>query len=141
MPTERQSTEKSWRFVTSTPARNRRGGYGAAGEAWPDAVGYTDFRILLDKEHKRLDAVTISTPDHMHAPATMMALQRGLAVYTQKPLTRTVYEARALTKAAGQAGVSTQMGNQHHSGAGYRSLVDIVRTRVAREDSPSSYLV
>ena len=82
---------------------------------------------MIEKEHKNLDGITVSTPDHMHAPITMLALQHGLAVYTQKPLTRTVFESRALTQAAAKAGVSTQMGNQHHSGAGYRSLVELVQ--------------
>ena len=107
--------------------KNRRGGYGAAAEKWSQAKGYTDFRKLIEKEHKNLDAVTISTPDHMHAPATMLAMQHGLAVYTQKPLTRTVHEARALTIAAKKHGVATQMGNQHHSGAGYRTLVKMIQ--------------
>lgn len=106
---------------------NRRGGYGAAKEKWTSANAYVDFRKMLDKEAKSIDALTISTPDHMHAPITMMALQQGIAVYTQKPLTRTVYEARMLTQAAAEAGVSTQMGNQHHSGKGYRTLVKIVQ--------------
>jgi len=108
--------------------KNRRGGYRAAAEKWPQATGYTDFRKLIEKEHKRLDAVTVSTPDHMHAPITMTAMQHGLAVYTQKPLTRTVFEARALTDAAKKYGVSTQMGNQHHSGRGYRTLVKIIQS-------------
>jgi len=107
--------------------KNRRGGYGAAAEKWPQARRYTDWRELLDKEHKNLDAVTVSTPDHMHAPVTMTALNHGLGAYTQKPLTRTIHEARALTEAAAKAKVPTQMGNQHHSGAGYRALVEIVR--------------
>jgi len=107
---------------------NRRGGFGAAAERWPEARRYTDWRKLLDAEHKHLDAVTVSTPDHMHAPVTMTALQHGLATYTQKPLTRTVHEARALAGAAKRAGVSTQMGNQHHSGAAYRTLVEIIRS-------------
>lgn len=106
----------------------RKGGFGAAGEQWSKAKGYSDFRKLIDAEHKNLDGITISTPDHMHAPVTMMALQHGLAVYTQKPLTRTVYEARALTLAAEKAGVSTQMGNQNHSRGEYRSLVKIVQS-------------
>lgn len=111
-----------------TGKSGRRGGFGAAGEQWTKAKGYTDFRKLIEAEHKDLDGITISTPDHMHAPATMMALQHGLAVYTQKPLTRTVFEARTLTEAAAKAKVSTQMGNQHHSGAGYRTLVEMVQS-------------
>ncbi len=115
-------------FCDVDTGKNRRGGFGNAAEAWPQAKAYVDFRRMLDKEHKQLDAVTISTPDHMHAPATMLALQHGLAVYTQKPLTRTLFEARALTQAAAKAGVSTQMGNQGHSGSGYRTLAAIIQS-------------
>ncbi len=106
---------------------SRRGGFAKAAEKWPNARRYSDWRELFDKEAGKIDAVTVSTPDHMHAPVTMTALQLGIATYTQKPLTRTIHEARALTKAAEDAGVSTQMGNQNHSGSGYRTLADWVQ--------------
>jgi len=109
---------------------NRRGGYAAAADKWSKAAKYTDFRRMIEKEAKNLDGITVTTPDHMHAPITMLALQHGLAVYTQKPLTRTVHEARALTEASIKAKVSTQMGNQHHSGAGYRTLVKTIQNGV-----------
>ncbi len=64
---------------------------------FPDAKIYQDWRELLDKE-KNLNSVNVSTPDHMHAPITMRAMQQGLHVYTQKPLTQTIYEARQLTQ-------------------------------------------
>src|SRR5687767_7687791 len=101
--------------VETGAGRRKRGssGYGAAAEKWPDAKRYTDWREMLDKEGKRLNGVTVSTPDHMHAPVTMTALQMGIATYTQKPLTRTIHEARQLTLAAKKAGVVTQMGNQN----------------------------
>src|SRR6188508_1301619 len=108
-------------------AKKSNGGYGGAAERWPDAKRYTDWRELLDKEGKRLNGVTVSTPDHMHAPVTMTALNMGIATYTQKPLTRTIYEARQLTLAAKKAGVVTQMGNQGHSGVAYRTLVELIR--------------
>lgn len=110
-----------------TQPPNRRGGYAAAAEKWPQARRYSDWRELLEKEHQHLDGITVSTPDHMHAPITMSAIQLGLATYTQKPLTRTVHEARQIRLAAAEAGVVTQMGNQHHSGPGYRTLVKLVR--------------
>ena len=66
---------------------------------FPDVKVYQDWRELLDKE-KGLDSVNVSTPDHAHAPITMRAMQQGLHVYTQKPLTQTIYEARQLTKVA-----------------------------------------
>ena len=65
----------------------------------PTCKVYQDWRELLDKE-KNLNSVNVSTPDHMHAPITMRAMQRGLHVYTQKPLTQTIYEARRLTEVA-----------------------------------------
>jgi hypothetical protein len=81
---------------------------GRAAELYPKATRYTDWRELLDKE--KLDAVTVSTPDHMHAPIALSAMRRGLHVYCQKPLTHTVKEARVLANAAKEAGVVTQMG-------------------------------
>ena len=103
----------------------RRGGFVEAAKKWPKAKRYTDWREMLEKE--KLDGVTVSTPDHMHAPVTMTALKLGISPYTQKPLTRTVHEARALTLAAREAKVATQMGNQNHSGVNYKGLVDLVR--------------
>ena len=71
-----------------------------AKKRFPELVAYQDWRELLDKEAKNLDSVNVSTPDHMHAPITMRAMQRGLHVYTQKPLTQTLHEARQLAKVA-----------------------------------------
>lgn len=116
--------------VDTGPSRGGKkasGGYSGAAQMWPDAKRYTDWREMLDKEGKRLNGVTVSTPDHMHAPVTMTALQMGLATYTQKPLTRTIHEARQLKLAAKKAGVATQMGNQGHSGVAYRTLVQFVK--------------
>ncbi len=106
----------------------RKGGVLVAAKKWPKARRYTDWRVMLEKEQGKIDGVTVSTPDHMHAPITMSAIHRGLATYTEKPLTRTVHEARQLTLAAKQAGVATQMGNQHHSGTNYRTLVHLLQT-------------
>jgi predicted dehydrogenase len=89
---------------------------------FPDATIYQDWRELLDKE-KRLDSVNVSTPDHMHAPITMSALRRGLNVYTQKPLTQTLYEARQLARVAAEKKVVSQMGIQIHSHAVHKSVV------------------
>src|SRR5262249_52926678 len=83
---------------------------------FPDIRVYTDWRQLLDRE-RALHSANVSTPDHMHAPITMRALQRGLHVYTQKPLTQTIYEARQLTRVARERNVVTQMGIQIHSHA------------------------
>ena len=94
---------------------------------FPDARIYTDFRVLLEKE-KDLDSVNVSTPDHMHAPIGMSALQRGLAVYGQKPLTHDLYETRRLTEVARKKKLVTQMGIQIHSNREYRMAVHLVQT-------------
>ncbi len=93
----------------------------------PDAKVYRDFRNMLE-EMPEIDAVTISTPDHTHAPAAIMAMQMGKHVYVQKPLTHTVQEARWLTLVAREHGVATQMGNQGHSGNGVRELCEMIWT-------------
>lgn len=82
---------------------------------FPDAKYYKDFRVMLDKEAKGIDAVSVSTADHTHAVAAMAAMQRGKHVYVQKPLTHNIYEARMLTEAAKKYKVVTQMGNQFAS--------------------------
>jgi hypothetical protein len=73
---------------------------------------FEDFRVMLDKMHKEIDAVVVSTPDHTHFPATLAAMERGIHVYTQKPLTHNVWQARTLVKAKERYKVVTQMGNQ-----------------------------
>jgi predicted dehydrogenase len=93
---------------------------------FPGAKIYQDWRELFDKE-KHLNSVNVSTPDHMHAPITMRALLRGLHVYTQKPLTQTIYEARQLTKVAREKKVVTQMGIQIHSHEVHRTVVATIQ--------------
>ncbi len=88
------------------------------------AKKFRDYRVMLDKMHKSLDAVSIATPDHHHAPAAMRAIERGLHVYCEKPLTHLVSQARALTRAARKHKVITQMGNQGHCGEAYRILCE-----------------
>jgi predicted dehydrogenase len=86
-----------------------------AAEKHPKAKLYRDFREMLDKEHKNLDAVTVTIPDFMHATAAVWAMERGLGVHCQKPLTASVWEARLLANAARKYKVPTQMGNQGYS--------------------------
>lgn len=93
---------------------------------FPDVKVYQDWRELLDKE-KGLNSVNVSTPDHMHGPITMSAMQRGLHVYTQKPLTQTIYEARQLTRVAGEKKLVTQMGIQIHSHEVHRTVVATIQ--------------
>ena len=95
-------------------------------EKYPDAKRYTDYREMLEKE-KDIEAVIIATPDHIHAPAAMMAMKLGKHVYVQKPLTHTVYEARKLTETARETKVVTQMGNQGHSGDGVQFVDKIIQ--------------
>ena len=82
---------------------------------FPKAKYYKDYRVMLDKESKGIDAVSVSTPDHTHAVITMAAMQQGKHVYVQKPLTHDIYEARMLADAAKKYKVVTQMGNQFAS--------------------------
>lgn len=91
----------------------------AAGALFPAARLYRDWRELLVKEHDALDSVHVTIPDHMHAPVMLAALQAGKHVYGQKPLTRTVAEARLVARAARESGAVTQMGIQNHSNANY----------------------
>lgn len=86
---------------------------------------YKDFREMLEKEKSNIDACSISTPDHTHAVATLAAMQLGKHVYTQKPLTHDIYEARILTEAAKKYKVVTQMGNQGGSGDGVRKAKEM----------------
>jgi predicted dehydrogenase len=79
------------------------------------AKRYKDYRIMLEENAGSIDAVTVSTPDHTHAPAAMMALKMKKHVWVQKPLTHTVHEARMLAAEAARQGVTTQMGNQGHA--------------------------
>lgn len=86
----------------------------------PLAARYRDYRQMLTEMGDRIDAVTVTTPDHMHFPIALMAIEMGKHVYVQKPLTHTIEEARMLKAAALKHGVVTQMGNQGHANEGTR---------------------
>jgi predicted dehydrogenase len=90
-------------------------------QRYPNAKRYKDFREMLDKE-KNIDAIVCGTPDHNHAFVSMTAIKMGKHVYCEKPLTRTVYEARTVAKAAREAKVATQMGNQGMAFDGNRQI-------------------
>lgn len=94
----------------------------------PEAPKYSDYRELLEDLGDQVDAVTVSTPDHMHAAITVAALGAGKHVYCQKPLTHNVWESRQVAKAAKQAGTITRLGNQIHSHASYRSAVATIQS-------------
>ena len=90
---------------------------------YPKAKRYTDYREMFDKQ-KDIDAVIVATPDHTHAVIAMMAVRAGKHVYVQKPMSHAVWEARALTEAAREHKVATQMGNQGHSADTTRSICE-----------------
>src|SRR5688572_948717 len=87
---------------------------------------YKDFRVMLDKEGKNIDACTIGTPDHTHAAIALACMQRGIHVYVEKPLTRTPWEARLMADAAAKYNVATQMGNQGYSNECTRVAAEII---------------
>ena len=93
---------------------------------YPNAKKYRDFRRMLDKEAKNIDAVTVATPDHIHAVASMAAIKRGKHVYCEKPLTHSVYEARMMAQAAREHKVATQMGNQGQASEETRLMCEYV---------------
>jgi hypothetical protein len=95
-------------------------------EMYPKASRHVDFRKMLDAEGKNIDAVMVVTPDHMHTPASLLAMQRGKHVYCEKPLTRTPWEARLLAEAAAKYRVATQMGNQGFSHEGTKTACEIL---------------
>ena len=92
----------------------------AATQRYPKAKPYTDYRKLFDEMEKSIDAATVGTADHMHAPIGLMAMRLKKHVYIQKPLARTIYECRLMAKVARETGVCTQMGNQGSSEDGLR---------------------
>jgi predicted dehydrogenase len=91
-----------------------------AAKLYPQAKKYNDFRKMFDEMAKSIDAVTVSTADHTHAVASVMAMKLGKHCFTQKPLTRTVYEARRMGEIAREMKVATQMGNQGTASSGLR---------------------
>ncbi|MGH7529451.1 MAG: Gfo/Idh/MocA family protein [Gemmatimonadales bacterium] len=90
--------------------------------AHPRAKRYQDFRVMLEREGRHIDAVMVSTPDHTHAAAGLLALKMGKPTRIQKPLARTIWEVRQLADAARRAKVATQMGNQGHAQEGTRQM-------------------
>jgi len=90
------------------------------------ATKYKDFRQMLDKEDKNIDAVIVATPDHVHAVASIAAIKRGKHVYCEKPLTHSVYEARMVAQAAREHKVATQMGNQGQASEETRLMCEYI---------------
>src|SRR5256714_1264032 len=90
------------------------------------APKYKDFRKMLDREGSNIDAIIVTIPDFMHATAAIRCMERGKHVYVQKPLTRTIWEARQLAEAAAKYNVATQMGNQGYSNEGTRQCAEMI---------------
>jgi predicted dehydrogenase len=93
----------------------------------PSAATFEDYRVMLDKMRGQIDAVVISTPDHHHAVAAAMAMRQGIHTYCEKPLTRTIWEARQLARIARDKRVATQMGNQSTASMPMRRTAELIR--------------
>jgi predicted dehydrogenase len=101
---------------------------GPRGLAFPKAKKYTDFRKMLEEMDKSIDAVTVSTPDHTHAPASVMAMRMGKHCFCQKPLTHSIEEARVMGDIAREKNLITQMGNQGTAEAGTRRGAAVLKS-------------
>ena len=94
---------------------------------FPRVPKFQDFRKMLATVDQQIDAVVVCAPDHIHAPASMMAMKMGKHCYCEKPLTHSVYEARVMAKVAAEQKVATQMGTQIHASENYRRVVELIR--------------
>ena len=100
----------------------------AADARFKDAKKFFDYRTMLDEMGDKIDAVTVSTPDHNHAPASVMAMRMGKHCFCQKPMSHSIYEARVMSELAREKGVATQMGNQGTSTNGLRKAAAIIKS-------------
>jgi len=98
------------------------------GKKYPKAKKYFDYRKMLEEMGSKIDAVTVSTPDHTHAPASVMAMRMGKHCFCQKPLTWSVEEARLMRTLAAEKKLCTQMGNQGTAENGFRAGVELIRS-------------
>ena len=96
-------------------------------ERCPDAKRFVDYRVMLDKMDKDIDAVLVATPDHTHAPPSVAAMKMGKHCYCEKPLAHEVFEVRKMREIADKMKVATQMGTQIHAGDNYRRVVELVQ--------------
>jgi len=96
-------------------------------QKFPNAAQFADFREMLDKMGDKIDAVTVSTPDHCHAVVAYKAMSMGKHCFCQKPLTHSIYEARRLGEVAREKGVATQMGNQGTAEDGVRKAAALLQ--------------
>ena len=101
-----------------------------AQRGFKDAKPYRDYRRMLHEMGDKIDAVTVSTPDHNHAPAAVMAMKLGKHCFCQKPLSQSIYEARIMGQVAKEQGVQTMMGNQGTSFSSLREAVAVIKTGI-----------
>lgn len=99
----------------------------AAGK-YPHARTYSDFRVMLEQENSRIDAVMVATPDHLHASASIMAMQFGKHCFCEKPLAWSVEETRRMSKLAAEKNLATQMGINVHANENYRRVVEVIQS-------------
>jgi predicted dehydrogenase len=97
------------------------------GRGLHEAAVYVDYRVMLERAGKEIDAVLVAAPNHIHAVASVAAMRSGKGVYCEKPLTHSIYEARRVAQVARETGVATQMGNQGHSTDDIRRAVEWIR--------------
>ena len=130
MPTGRMSSAR-WRVASSSAGtdRTRAADCRRLKTAFEKAKRYTDFRVMLDKQ-KDIEAVSIATPDHLHAVIAYTAMKHGKHVYVQKPLTFSVLESRILAHTARDMKLVSQMGNQGHSMEGTRRILELINANV-----------
>jgi len=100
---------------------------GGSFKRYPKAKKYSDYRKLLSEMDKQIDAVVVSTPNHVHAPASVTAMRMGKHAYCEKPLSHSVFEARVAAQVAAEKKVATQMGTQIHATENYRRIVELIR--------------
>ena len=100
------------------------------GKKYPKAKKYFDYRKMLEELGDKIDAVTVSTPDHTHAPASVMAMRMGKHCFCQKPLTWSIEEARLMRTLAAEKKLCTQMGNQGTAENGFRAGVELIRSGI-----------
>ncbi len=112
----------------ATSAPNRRNPPGDSLARYPHAKKFLDYRRMLDRMGRQIDAVVISTPDHIHAPASITAMRHGKHVYCEKPGSNSVFEARMLADVAAEQKVATQFGTQMHATDNYRRILELIRS-------------
>ncbi len=116
-----------WDNIPKSIKKLEKDGKTELAKHWKAAKGFQDYREMFEKAAGQFDAVMIGTPDHTHFPATVMALNHGKHVFTQKPLTHTVWEARQLALATDKYKLATQMGNHGHANEGNRLIAAYVQ--------------